>query len=86
MTGPTLTAAALVDELAAIACPVARAVEVKTVARTLRSVFARLHRESLQEARRSGRRVLDLAASTRVTPGRIYQLTTTTRPAAEEAS
>lgn len=89
MASPTLTAAAMVDELAAIPCPVDRAVAVSRLAEqfgNLPPALAKLRRDALQEARDAGKAVVWLAAQAKLTPGRIYQLTITRRAVAEEAS
>lgn len=89
MASPTLTAAAMVDGLTAITCPVDRAVEVSRIAEqfgNLPPVLAKVRREALQEARDTGRKVAWLAAKVRLTPGRIYQLTITRRHLDEATS
>lgn len=82
MTGPARTAAVLVDELAAISCPVDRAVEVTTVASSLRSALAKLRRDALSEARGT-HPVRDIAKRLGRTRSCIYDLTKT--HAAEQA-
>jgi hypothetical protein len=82
VASPTLTAAALVDELTAITCPVTvplRCHGSPSSSGNLPPALAKVRREALQEARDAGRRVAWLAAQVRLTPGRIYQLTITRR-------
>jgi len=76
---PDLAAAALVDELSAIACPVDRAAQAARVAKWLRPVLTRIRWGAVREARATNS-VVKLSADLGVTPGRLYQGLTETKP------
>ena len=69
---PDLAAAALVDVLADIACPVTRARETARVGKWLRSTLTRLRWAAVGEARATTS-VVVLSKELEVTPGRVYQ-------------
>lgn len=76
---PDLAAAALVDELYAIACPVDRANQAGRIANWLRPALTRIRWGAVREARATTR-VIDLSAQLGVTPGRLYQGLAETKP------